>query len=60
MLKGRIYVGNPNDGIEHSFAGEWTDNHKTKDILGFKFINLKQTIDDTTEQSLKQEGTFYV
>lgn len=56
VLKGTIPVGKPEEGIEHSTAGAKTDNHKTKEILGFEFIGLKQTIDDTAAQILKQEG----
>ncbi|KAG0655954.1 methylglyoxal reductase (NADPH-dependent) gre2 [Maudiozyma exigua] len=56
VLKGRICVGTPNDGVEHSSFGAKTDNHKTKEVLGFKFIDLKQTVDDTAVQILKHEG----
>lgn len=55
-LKGTIPVGNPAEGIEHSTKGAKTDNHKTKEILGFEFMGLKQTIDDTAAQILKHEG----
>ncbi|KAG0672247.1 methylglyoxal reductase (NADPH-dependent) gre2 [Maudiozyma exigua] len=56
VLKGTIPIGKPEEGIEHSTDGAKTDNHKTKEILGFEFIGLKQTIDDTAAQILKHEG----
>lgn len=56
VLKGSIPVGNPSEALENSTAGAKTDNHKTKEILGYKFIGLKQTIDETAAQILKQEG----
>lgn len=54
-LKGKIPVGKPHTGAQHNSIGASIDNEKTKQILGFKFKTLKETISDTASQILKYE-----
>ncbi|CAI1700081.1 hypothetical protein SEUBUCD646_0O00140 [Saccharomyces eubayanus] len=56
VLKGKIPVGKPKTGATYNTLGATLDNTKTKKLLGFKFRNLKETIDDTASQILKSEG----
>nr|QXT49511.1 Gre2p-SpyTag003 Loop B [synthetic construct] len=56
VLKGNIPVGKPGSGATHNTLGATLDNKKSKKLLGFKFRNLKETIDDTASQILKFEG----
>ncbi|CAI4050725.1 methylglyoxal reductase (NADPH-dependent) GRE2 SKDI_15G0110 [Saccharomyces kudriavzevii IFO 1802] len=56
VLKGKIPVGKPGTGATHNALGATLDNTKSKKLLGFKFRNLKETIDDTASQILKFEG----
>lgn len=56
-LKGKIPVGKPHTGaLYNSPRGVVVDNSKTKQILGFKFIDLTKSIYDTAAQILKTEG----
>ncbi|CCD24822.1 SDR family oxidoreductase NDAI_0D05090 [Naumovozyma dairenensis CBS 421] len=54
-LKGRIPVGKPQSGALHNWKGSFADNSKTKELLGFEFMPLKKSIDDTVTQILKHE-----
>ena len=56
VLKGKIPVGNPAEGVNGKKAIAQADNSKTKALLGFKFRSLKETVDDTAAQILKHEG----
>lgn len=56
VLKGKIPVGKEGSGATHNTLGATLDNKKSKELLGFKFRNLKETIDDTASQILKFEG----
>ncbi|KAL6931655.1 hypothetical protein ACO0R3_003120 [Hanseniaspora guilliermondii] len=55
-LKGKIAVGTPHrdDNIAQSLAK--IDNSRTKELLGFKFVSLDETVKDTVEQVLKVNG----
>ena len=57
QLNGKIPVGKPKTGVLGiGEKGAIVDNSKTKEILGFEFIGLRQTIHDTAAQILKHEG----
>lgn len=55
-LKGKIAVGTPHrdDNIAQELAQ--IDNSRTKELLGFEFVSLDQTVKDTAEQVLKVNG----
>lgn len=55
-LKGKIPVGKPADGVLGGHFGAVVDNTKTREILGFEFIDFKKTVDDTAAQILKVDG----
>ncbi|OBA26368.1 NAD(P)-binding protein [Hanseniaspora valbyensis NRRL Y-1626] len=52
-LKGKIAVGTPHgdDDIQNRIAK--CDNSKTRELLGFEFISVKQSIIDTAQQVLR-------
>lgn len=56
VLCGKIAKGTPNTGVLNSDFGAKLDNSKTRELLGFKFKELKETIDDCATQILKHEG----
>ncbi|CAL9736016.1 NADPH-dependent methylglyoxal reductase Gre2p [Monosporozyma servazzii] len=57
QLNGKIPVGNPKTGVLGiGENGVVIDNSKTKEILGFEFINVRQSIHDTAAQILKHDG----
>ena len=56
QLKGKIPVGNPHRDDELSTKMAQVDNSKTKELLGFEFISLTQSVKDTALQVLKHEG----
>ena len=55
VLKGEIPIVNPSKIVENLKNVCILDNDEIKRILGFKFIQFKQCIDDTVEQVLKHE-----
>lgn len=57
QLKNKIAAGDkPGQGAHVTNANSTFDNSKTKELLGFKFIDLEKTIHDTAAQILKKEG----
>ncbi|CAL9733647.1 NADPH-dependent methylglyoxal reductase Gre2p [Monosporozyma servazzii] len=57
QLNGKIPTGKPKTGtMGVGEKGCTVDNSKTKEILGFEFMTLRQTIHDTAAQILKHEG----
>lgn len=57
QLKNKIATGDkPGQGAHVTDVNSTFDNSKTKEILGFKFIDLQKTIHDTAAQILKKEG----
>ncbi|QLL31835.1 hypothetical protein HG536_0B07030 [Torulaspora globosa] len=56
QLKGKILVGNPGSGKEAYKTMDSIDNTKTREILGYPFRSLKETVDDTAAQILKKDG----
>lgn len=56
QLKGKIPVGTPHRDDEIAASMAKIDNSKTKELLGFEFISLEQTVKDTALQVLKHEG----
>ncbi|SMN22858.1 similar to Saccharomyces cerevisiae YOL151W GRE2 3-methylbutanal reductase and NADPH-dependent methylglyoxal reductase (D-lactaldehyde dehydrogenase) [Maudiozyma saulgeensis] len=57
-LRGKVPAGNPENGILGTHTGAIVDCSKTKEILGFEFIDFKKTVDDTVEQVLRAHGEF--
>lgn len=55
-LKGEIAVGKPGTGVSFNDPGAKIDNSATKQLLGFPFKNLEETVVDTAVQILKHEG----
>ncbi|QLL31156.1 hypothetical protein HG536_0B00140 [Torulaspora globosa] len=56
QLKGKILVGNPGSGKDIHKTMPTIDNSKTREILGYPFKSLKETVDDTAAQILKKDG----
>ncbi|CCD26813.1 SDR family oxidoreductase NDAI_0I02450 [Naumovozyma dairenensis CBS 421] len=56
QLKGKIPVGKPGSGSEILAKNCKVDNRKSKQLLGFPFRSLKQTVDDSVKQILEVEG----
>ncbi|QLQ79348.1 hypothetical protein HG537_0B06960 [Torulaspora globosa] len=56
QLKGKILVGNPGSGKEAYKNMPTIDNTKTREILGYPFKSLKETVDDTAAQILRKDS----
>lgn len=56
QLKGKILVGTPGSSEETYKTFPSIDNTKTKQILGFSFRSLRETVHDTAAQILKKDG----
>lgn len=52
-LRTKVPVGSPDSGILGTHTGAIVDCSKTKEILGFEFIDFKKTVNDTVEQILR-------
>ena len=55
-LKGKIAVGTPHRDDEVAQELAKIDNSRTKELLGFPFVSLDETVKDTAEQILKVNG----
>lgn len=55
-MKGKIPVGIPENAIVGKHTGAIVDCSKTKEILGYEFIDFKTSMDDTVEQILRVHG----
>lgn len=55
-MKGKIPTGIPENAIVGKQTGAIVDCSKTKEILGFEFIDFKTSMDDTVGQILRVRG----
>lgn len=55
QLRGKIPVGKPGTGKLITSKGYQINNDKTKKLLGFPFIGLRECVDDSVSQILKME-----
>lgn len=56
ILKGKIAVGKPGTGVDFHDPGAKIDNSATRELLGFSFKTLEETVVDTATQILEHEG----
>lgn len=55
-VSGKVPVGKPDTGLEQTKNMAIIDNKLSKEILGFKFIDLEKTVVDTIQQILDVNG----
>ena len=55
-VRGKIPVGNPEEGVRGKKVIQQVDNTKTKKLLGMEFISFEKSIDDTARQIFKADG----
>ncbi|CAI4056883.1 carbonyl reductase (NADPH-dependent) SKDI_03G1550 [Saccharomyces kudriavzevii IFO 1802] len=56
QLNGVIPLGKPGTGDQVTSPGATTDNSVTRELLGFEFKSLHQTVHDTAVQILRKEN----
>ena len=57
VLNGKIPIGEPSETAENKPSKDITyENSETRKLLGFKFKNLKECVDDIAEQVLRYES----
>lgn len=56
QLRSKIATGKPKSDVQVLSQIATLDNSKSRKLLGFDFIPLKQSVDDTVSQLLKVEG----